>query len=551
LENLKAEQNLEVLTAEQVNEVLSFANEIKEYMVSGKKDFNIDELSIGFAQGYGSSNYTPEMANTLLKGINLNPLKPTIDKIEKALDAAKDNEFNLIAYCQDSYIKNMLFKRNQDYIAGLPAFRVSVRCPGAKAEDFNSPAFKKDYAKVKEFLTKFDYRSEFAKIFYNMLITETYYGIFREDLSEDKYIFQDFPYEYAKITSRTPWGLSYDINMNYFTNASVDIDMFPKWVKKKYNELFGKDPAKAYRPSASIDYRTGKSCNWVQTSYKDGAWCFKFRHELVANIPYFAAMLPDIVLIPAFRKLQMNQSLASARKIITSQWPLAKDAKSGNVSNALLVDPTMMGKLLGVVAKGLEDAIKIVNLPSEEMRGIEFKNTDKDSYTDFLRITSSLMGGGNVLFNTMKNTVAETNLSLNIDENLVTSIYPQFESFLEYTVNKFVKKYRFKFSLSGTETYTNKSHTMSEAFDSAAKGVVCINKIANSLGMDIFELEDELEMTHGMKLSEKLMSMVNMYTQPSPDSVGRPQKKDEELSESGAVTRSQGGNLEKRQREYE
>lgn len=154
------------------------------------------------------------------------------------------------------------------------------------------------------------------------------------------------------------------------------------------------------------------------------------------------------------------------------------------------------------------------------------------------------MGGGNVLFNTQKNNVAETNLSLSIDEMLATSIYPQFENFLEYNIGLLTKNFKFKFKFSGTNTYVNKDHRYKQAFESATKGVVCINKIANSLGMNIFELENELDMTKGLKFTDKLMPMLNMYTQSgSIQDAKRPQKSESELTESGIATRSAGSNL--------
>jgi hypothetical protein len=334
--------------------------------------------------------------------------------------------------------------------------------------------------------------------------------------------------------------------MTYFLQPSIDINMYPNWIKQKYRDLFKNKANSTYIPSNGLNERTGTFAMWTQTSQNDGAWCFKFKNDLIANIPYFSPMLSDLVLVPVFRNLQVSQSMSAARKIISSEYPLLKEQKVGNTADMLAVSPGTRGAMLGAMSKGLEDAFKIVCLPSNKMEQFEFENTDKESYSDFLKITSSLMGGGNVLFSTTKNTVAETNLSLNIDEMLATSIYPQFEDFLSFQANNLTKNFKFKFVLSGTKTYLNKEFNNKQAFEPAAVGVVSINKIANAMGWNMFELVDELEMTNGLGFTDKLMSMMNMYTQAQQGNTGgRPQKSANELSESGADTRNAGSNLDK------
>jgi hypothetical protein len=323
--------------------------------------------------------------------------------------------------------------------------------------------------------------------------------------------------------------------------------MYPVWIKQAYNKMMEGQKTGNYIPSNPLDNRNGVFAMWTQTSQEEGFWAFKFKNDIVANIPYFSPMLSDLVLVPVFRKLQLSQSMSSARKIITSNWPLLKDQKSANTSDMLAVKPTTMGTLLGTFAKGLEESIKIINIPSDKMEKVEFENTDKDAYTSFLKTTSSLMGGGNVLFSTTKNTTTETNLSLNIDEMLATSIYPQFEAFLEFQVRKLTNKFKFKFTFSGTKTYLNKEFNRKEAFENATIGLVSINKLANALGMNMCELEDELDMTAGMELTDKLMPMLNMFTQSKDGTqekkAGREQKSESELSESGSATRDAGSNL--------
>lgn len=536
---------MDKITEQEVVEILKTFQETNAIIENKSVDFDVAKFATGFYKGYGA--YTPDMTNTSMKNINFNPLTATIDTINAALNNAKNNESNLIAYGQDMYLKNMLYKRNFDYINSLPAWNLEIEIKNEMtSKDYKSPAFKKDFAKVRDFLYKFNYRAEFDRCFFGMLNSESFYCIFRKDMCDSKYVFQEFPYSYTKTTGRSTWGLLYDIDMTYFLQPSIDINFYPDWIKKKYNDLFKNKTNSAYIPSNDLNERTGVFAMWTQTSQIDGAWCFKFKNDLVANIPYFSPMLSDLVMIPVFRNLQLSQSMSAAKKVISSQWPLLKEQKVGNTADMLAVSPETMGRMLGVASAGIQDAYKILSLPSEKMEKMEFENTDKSAYSDFLKITASLMGGGNVLFSTTKNTVAETNLSLNIDEMLATSIYPQFEDFLDFQINNLTKQYKFRFIFNGTKTYFNKEANNKQAFESAAVGVVSINKIANAMGKNLFELSDELDMTNALGLTEKLMPMLNMYTQGQNEKTGgRPQKSATELTESGSVTRNAGSNMDK------
>jgi hypothetical protein len=519
----------EKLTMEEVNEQLQLV-----------------ETILGFSSGYSQAMkaYTPEMVNSVLKNINLNPITPDRTKIDTALADTKNHETELIGYNQSFYVTSMIFKRNADYISNLPAFNLSIQPINP---DYKDSKFKKDLKTVEDFLNKFDYRTEFKKALFNMLQQEFYPCIFRNDGS-DKYVLQDFPFAYTKITGRFEYGLLWDADMSYFIQPSVDIDLYPSFFKRKYNELFSGNTNGKYIPSSEINHRTGKWALWVQTSPEGKygqTWGFKFRPELATNIPYFAPIMSDVAILPTLRNLQVNQSMVAARKIIASSIPYLKEATSGNTQNRLAIDPDMLGKYVGLVRKAIEEAISLVQLPTEDVRGIEFSNTDKESYDRFLKITSSLLGGGRSIFSTDKQTVSETNLSLCIDEMLATDIYSQFANFLEFYVNQLTKKYRFKFSFSGTRTYLNKEQRMKEAFDIAApKGIVAANKLANALDMDVFELKNEMGMWEGMGFDKLLQPMLNMFTQ-TKDGAGAPQKSQSEISDAGAETRASGSNIEK------
>lgn len=333
--------------------------------------------------------------------------------------------------------------------------------------------------------------------------------------------------------------------MNYFTQGIVDLDCYPDWLKSKYKEVFVDGGRDKYIPSNKLNNRTGTFALWTQTSPEEGFWCFKFNNKHNLQVPFFSAMLPEMSIVPIMRKLQVDQSMAAARKLLVSSVPYLKEKKSSSVANQLAIDSDVLGKFIGLAAQGLEAAIKILPLPTEDIKGVEFKNTDNETYKNFMAITSSLLSGGKVIFSTDENQNAiETQLSLNLDELLAESIYPQFEDFLNYYANKKTKKYKWKFRFVGANDQFDRQRRQDAVFKYADKGVVLPNKIASSLGLNKIELERELEEAQATDFTSKLMAMININTMSS-DGEGRPRKSDSELTDSGSTTRSKASNIEK------
>ena len=538
---------MEQITPDQVNELIEIALKSSKLIEDGLMQFDSQSFAKSYAQGYGTA-ISPMMQNQMMKSISLNPLKSTSEAIEKALENAKDNEDLLISYGQHFYLSNLLYKRAVDNLKNLNAWNLGIRCVNAKdKKDYKSAAFKKDYKIVKTFLAKFNYREQFNKITFLLLNNETYYGLFRKDMDESNFIFQDMPYKYCKTTARSTHGLQYDFDFSFFLNPMVNIDLYPRTIKKKFSKMLDSNGNFKYNSANTIGHRDASYALWNQLDAKvDGAYAFKMNADYIANVPYLAGMYAELALVPVFRSLELNQGLASAAKLVTSQWGMLNDGKTSR-ADSFEVNPTTMGAILGAVAGSLDKAIKVINLPSKKIDSIEFTNTSNDQYAKFTKNIAAMVGGGGAsLFSTNKPTTVENNIALSIDENLMNSLYPQFEAFLNHQLSQITSKFIFKIKFSGSNTYLNREFRQKTAFSAGDKGVVSINKIANALDMDIFEMEDELDLTEGLGFAERLKPLLSAYNMSKDEAAknnGAPQKSDSELSDSGQETRENGGNI--------
>lgn len=491
--------------------------------------------------------YSPYLQNSLMQSLNIDTQTPQKDEIEKALNAPADNEDKLISYNQSFYFNSLMVKRNHEYLANLPSFDLEISCKNiTSADDYNTPTYKKDLATVKTFLSKFDYRKEFKRAYWNMLMNESYFCILRE--FDSKNTLQELPFQYSKLTGRFEYGLLYDFDMSYFLQPQVDINLYPNWFKKKYKEVFLKGNQKRYIPSNTLNNRGGIFATWTQTDPTEGFWCFKFNPNHNLQVPFFTGLLPEMAIVPMMRNLQVDQSFAAARKLLVSEIPYLTEKKSASVANSLAISSDVLGKFIALATAGLTKAIKVLALPTENIKGVEFTNTDKDTYENFMTITSSLLSGGKVIFSTNdRMNVIETQLSLNIDEMLAESVYPQFEDFLDFFINNKTKKYKFKFKFVGCDDYIDRKRRQEEIMPYIEKGVVLPNKIASSLGLNKFELEEELREAKASNFTDSLIAMINLNTMASgqKNEAGRPAKDDGDLSNSGSDTRTSGSNIEK------
>jgi len=505
--------------------------------------------SNAYGGSYGYPNvYTPDLINSRMKDISLHPVQATLDTINKALLDPKNNEDNLIGYSEFFELNSMLYKRLLHYLSDMLSFNVQYVCLNIKDDkEYLSPAYKKDYSKMVDFFYHMDIKNEFRTALKQMIRRETYYTFFRNDAN--KYIFQELPREYARITARWEYGLVYDFSMLWFIQPSVDIDMYPPIFKKYYNEVFknGK-PGAFYDPATSIDNRSGSWVYYHQTSPEDGFWPFKLSPEIITNVPLLAPLYPDLVSQPIIRSLQQNSYIAMASKMVTSEVPyLNKDAKGAVRGDNISVSPETLGKFLNILRQGISQVIAVAAMPTANIKALEFTG-NTEIYDSYLKNNASLSGvNSRLIYAHDKMNVLETTLSTNTDENFIKPVYAQFEDFLNYQINygqNATSKYKFKITLHGTNFSNSKKAELDTATGLANMGMVFPQKFASALDMHPWEFDRQLTEARMGKFVDKLTPIVSAFNQSSDQQKnGRPQKNVGDLSSDD--TQSAGSNLEK------
>ena len=526
-----SKSNMTEISEEQVWDILSFARE-----------------SVGL--GMAGMPISIDLLNQRLKDITLlSTGEVTEDEVTNALKAPKENEQELQRISESFEITSSLYKRLLSYIGNLPSFDYTYTCINSEKDDYSKSGYKRDLAVLREFMDSFDYKSEFSRVSRQLMRQESHFSVFRD--TGDKFVLQELPSDRCKITGRWDYGLLFSFDYDYFLQGGVNIDFYPPIFKETLAKMDdGKIGGGGYGPSNSIlrrgDYGFSK---YADCSPIDGFWCFKFVPEIATRIPYFAGMFPDIVNEGTIRALQKNSYMAAASKILMGEVPMILDAKAA-VKDRISISPELLGKFLALVQSAINStSVKVAASPLQNVEGFDWES-DNSIRSSFLRTSLGASGtSSNLLFaNDIKQTVLETALSLNIDEILATSIYPQFNNFINWNVNKRTKKYKFSVKFEGTNIYTDRERRFENALELATRGIVLPQRIASAMGMSPFELEREMEMSAASGFVEKLTPIV-ISGQATEDASrrGRPSKSDTEISEEGSQTRETGANIEKKE----
>lgn len=548
--------------------------ENKENLLTQEEVWDVVEFA-RYLNGYSNMMLTPDLINSRMKQINLNPIAATEALLTAAMKDPKGHEEELQAFSQNFELVSMVYKRLISYSANMLSFDITYTSD-AKPDDYKLPRYKKDLENVESFLDKFEYRKEFRAAVRGMLRNDAYFAAFF-DLG-NRYILQELPSEYCKITGRWEGGLLFTFNFEWFNQPGVDISMYPDWFKQKYVELNEKrkqiyNEIDKYKPYLPVNKR-GNSyyMTWVDVPPEVGV-CFKFSPELATRLPYFTPLFNDLVLQPTVRALQQNMNMAEASKMIVGEVPMLNKEVKATVRDSIAISPDLLGKFLALVKSGISDAVKLTGAPLQNFKSIDFEGNN-ELYDSYLRTALATSGvNTNLIFSSnVKPNVIETQLSLNVDEQLMGALYEQFEEYLGYQANLRTKYFKFIFVFEGTDFFVNRDARYQKAMELLDKGIVLPQKIAAAMRMKPAELRRQMEEASAMDFVSKLtppsfaqqkeMAEINAKAaernaeitaknnqNQNPDEekedAGRPRKSAGELSDEGAETRASGANIGK------
>ena len=243
------------------------------------------------------------------------------------------------------------------------------------------------------------------------------------------------------------------------------------------------------------------------------------------------------------RALQKNINMSVAARLVMGQVGISKDTQS-KVRDQFNISADNLGKFLSLVKAAIGESLKVAAAPLENIQAFSFP-AENGMYSSYLQTTLASAGINTDLIFTgsVRPNLMATQLSLNVDEELMYALYPQFESFMNYQINKLTKNFKFKCHFQGSQFFNNRQQRFEKQMQLASLGIILPQQISASLGLGPFEFQRQLDEARAMGFADNLTPIVMAGQATNNDKGGRPQKSDSDLTDSGANTQETGGNI--------
>lgn len=529
---------------------------------------NVQQLSKYLYDDYKNKNYSPQNQNYALIGLNNNISIPTKDKLNKALANYPKQEDVLQEYSQFMSMYDMIYKRFIEYYSSMLSFDIDYVVDDTKRSvDFNSSSYKDDLKRIEKFISKFDFKYYFIeKALKNMVTRGVFYGWFRQsigtinntplDIEDDneenvkikskskklsRYMLQMMPQNQCKLDGEFEYGLTYSLNMSYFLKSGVSLDSYDPVMKKMFRTTFGNEKNPKYNPNAKYDNRTGTYAQWSQTEPDEGAFVFKFDTSTFSSIPFLAPLIRNCLTDLEMERLQTNKNIISAYGILAGSIELLSKTTSGQTSDQTAYSPTNLVKLMKLASNGLQESIKSVALPINDIKFHQYQDYDNKMADTQLKMTSAQgASAGRLLYSNEKLSESELKASIQNDFNMMKKLYSQFESFMNFYANKKTKKHKFIFTFSGGNyPFLNEARN-TNLMSLMDKGVVLAPRFyAKLVDMQpqhfVTALREGKDIDWTNKLTSSLISIHTTNDTETP--VGKPKAKENKISDNGSTAR--------------
>lgn len=506
--------------------------------------------------------YDTQQEYRTLVDLNNNPQIPDRELLRKAIASYKQSAENLQDYSEFMEVWDGIYNRTINYKLNLLSFDIDRYPVNIKDNsEFDSQEYKDDCRRVDKFFQNFKAKQEFRNAVKNMLKTETYYCWLRDsegsydeneiDITEKKvqsYSLQTMPQKFCQITGKFTGkgvnGLLWDFNLNYFNQMGVNILNYDPSLIAAYNDRNTENKnLKSFIVGDGRDLNKVNEFAWdcyVRTKVNKGAWVFKYDTSNFNEVPPFAYLMKTVFDDDAISALQRDKDIISANALILGEMKTRDKDNTGNNKNAFTIDPAQVGQIMHLARNGINKNIKQIALPLENTRMFQFADNNSNMYKNQLKTSAGLSAANSSLIYTdEKLSQEEAQLAANADyQDIANAVYPQFENFLNFFVNKKTKKYKFRFRVSGSTLPFVRKNEIENHLKLSDKGIqVPIRRWGTLLGYDGYEFETMVKEAKFTDTTDLLFALFNANTATYDTQPGAPTKENDELTDGGAISR--------------
>lgn len=494
------------------------------------------------AQSYSGQNYmlSPQLLNATLKNVNMDGYDFSTEQIRKMVMSPHNFEQELRKLSFHYYNCISIYRRNIEFKSAVLDFDweptpYTLDGKPVTQSDVTSNAFKRDYAEMTKFFNNFKVKQEFKKALFNLLLYDTYYVSTR---TYDNHIYlQELPSTHCMIDANSYLGYLFSFDLSYFMNSGIDINSYSPALRRKYSEVL-KLKKSTYNPN--LPQRNGSWVYWYPMS-PDDSWVFKFNSNFAGSVPPLLDMLIDYSKIDKFKELEEAKKQLEAYKVIFATVPRLTNNKSGNKVDDFAISSSELGKFVSAVKQTL-DGVDFKAAPLEDFKAFDFSPSASEKDLLETEINNMLKESGtsdSIL--TGGTSVSSNNIYKLVSSEIVKSVYPQFENYCEYQINKNTKRYKFKIKFVGT--IFDREDRRKAANEDMERGIIT-PAIFSSRGIQMTDAVNVSNMMYGLGYPEIFRPIKTASTMSSEEksTSGRKKLNDNELSDAGEQTRNIGAN---------
>ena len=455
----------------------------------------------------------------------------TQKQIEDFLENPKENARQLRQVSRYLYDTNNMYREVCNYHADINLYS-SVLVPTKKAT-------KKDYEKATDYLNVLNLQFCLYDAYATVFKEGIYYGISVE--SDNAHCLYKLDPDYCRISSIEFNGkVNFEFDLAFFRTNMKTWDckvtmlenfdsMIPNFFKSKFN-----------------DYKNGGD-RWVELP-TDKSLCLKMGSDLEVSIPPFlGSSYKDLDDVNDYKVLAKVKTEQNSYKLLSMNIPLQPNNKNEKADNFAVKLGTAQ-QFYGLTRSNLDPSIGLILSP-RPVEAISF--SDSASSTDTNRVETSTeqfynsVGIPQAIFNNSSVTALKYAIS-RIDAKLNT-LNRQVEVWATQKLSQKIKGNKFKLKMLDV-TKNNANDDIDKLMKLAQYGVPSTTLVSSLAGMNQSDLEWLNYVENDiLDIANKFIPLSSSHTQSANgnESVGRPRSNDEDLSESGAVTRENGSNLDR------
>lgn len=448
--------------------------------------------------------------------------KYTKEDIIRFMQNPRKNQKQLREVSRYLYEASPNYKRLILYFACLPTFDYIVEPYGLNTEKVNKKMFKAQYQKTLELLEIMNLPHEFLKVLKIAFKEDVFYGY--EHMSDDSYFIQPLDPDYCQISSIEDGVYNFAFDFSYFNKYPKKLKQYPEEFQQKYKK-YEKDK---------------KNYRWQELD-SNNTICIKVNEELDYPLPPFNAVFESVFDIEDYKKLKKVKTKLDNYMVLTQQIPI--DDKNSEPNN-FLIDLDTAIAFHNRAVQALPEAVGLITSPMKiDAIKLDRKQTDTDQVAQAERDYYNAAGVSQFLFNSEKVTSVGLSKSISTDEQIVFALLRQFERWVNRKLKNFNTKYKFRIRFLNTTVF-NVDDVFEKYLKAAQYGMPVKLALGASLGLsgsgmaNMVFLENEI-----MEFHDTLIPLSSSHTQSSKGEKGRPQKSEDELTESGVKTRDTDGNV--------